>query len=110
MYSLENIAETITYDGRTYYLTKYDQGKYLQFQAIDPEGKSTKTYRWIPRFAERTVYGSGGVSKNDAIRKERIYVDVNDKPVDIETYGNSLPSGFTVDSMFETNVSGIWQN
>ncbi len=110
VYSLENIAETITYDGRTYYLTKYDQGKYLQFQAIDPEGKSTKTYRWIPRFAERTVYGSGGVSKNDAIRKERIYVDVNDKPVDIETYGNSLPSGFTVDSMFETNVSGIWQN
>ena len=63
---------------------------------------------WIPRYAYR-------LPDNPNDDTEIIFVDINDKPLDTEKYGNVLPLNFTVHPAFNQDtdsngnkLSGIW--
>ncbi len=63
---------------------------------------------WIPRYAYR-------LPDNPNDDTEIIFVDINDRPLDTEKYGNVLPLDFTVHPAFnqdtdsnENKLSGIW--
>ena len=61
---------------------------------------------WIPRYA---YYPS-----DSGKEMQVIFVDLNDKPMDKEKFGNELPAGFTVHSAFNTKdgkkLQGIWMS
>ena len=63
---------------------------------------------WIPRYAYR-------LPRNPNDDTEIIFIDTNNKPLDTEKYGNTLPAGFTVHPAFDQDtdssgnkLSGIW--
>ena len=63
---------------------------------------------WIPRYAYK-------LPDNPNDDTEIIFIDTNDKPLDTEKYGNTLPEGFTVHPAFDQDtdangnkLSGIW--
>ena len=63
---------------------------------------------WIPRYA----YKLPNTVNDDT---EIIFIDTNNKPVDTEKYGETLPEGYTVHPAFdqdtdvnENKLSGIW--
>ena len=62
---------------------------------------------WIPRYAYKMT---GGVSE-----PQIIFINLQDKPIDKETYGETLPEGFIVHPAFKpsgtdgaSNLKGIW--
>ena len=64
---------------------------------------------WIPRYAYKITEGITEVNI--------IFVDLNNKPMDKETYGNSLPEGYVVHPAFtpsgtdgSKNLKGIWMS
>ena len=63
---------------------------------------------WIPRYA----YKLPNTVNDDT---EIIFIDTNNKPVDTEKYGETLPEGYTVHPAFDQDtdvngnkLSGIW--
>lgn len=57
---------------------------------------------WIPRYA----YALDG----EAYTSDIIFVDINDKPLDTETHGETLPEGYVVHEAFKqkAGLKGIW--
>ena len=63
---------------------------------------------WIPRYAYR-------LPDNPNDDTEIIFIDTNNKPLDTEKYGDTLPTGFTVHPAFDQDtdangnkLSGVW--
>ena len=86
------------------------QGKaYIWYDYVEKRWANVKTvangqeawWVWIPRYAYK-INGTNDI--------EIIYIDLNNKPLDTEKYGNELPSGYIPHPSFTTDeeLKGIW--
>jgi len=93
-----NPNQTVERDGKTYYFYKYDSKIWANIKC-ENEG-AVSYWTWIPRFAYKFESGTANV----------ILIDENNKPLNTEVYGNSLPNGYTVHDAFKQdgNLKGLW--
>ena len=102
-YMQKGKPSTITIEGATYTFANYAKTGTKIWANIKTNANGIPAYWvWIPRYAYKL--------NQDTQKSDVIYVDVNDKPLDIETYGNSLPDGYTVHEAFKQkdDLKGIW--
>ena len=85
-------------DGQTYYFYKYDSKIWANIKTKHDGAEAY--WVWIPRFAYKLESGTANV----------ILIDNDNKPLNTEVYGNTLPSGYTVHEAFvqDGNLKGIW--
>ena len=94
----ENPNQAIEKDGKMYYFYNY---KNKIWANIKCSANGIESYWvWIPRFAYKLESGESSV----------ILIDNNNIPIDKETYGNSLPSGYKVHEAFKQQggLKGMW--
>ena len=101
--------EVINYvkDGSTTY-TWYDYANSTWANIKTTANGYEAWWVWIPRYAYRLL-------DNPNDDTEIIFIDTNNKPLDTEKYGDSLPEDFTVQPAFDQDtdangnkLSGIW--
>ena len=94
----ENPEQMIEEGGKKYYFYKYESKMWANIKTIANGLESW--WVWIPRFAYKLESGTSSV----------ILIDANDKPIDKETYGDTLPQGYIVHEAFnqEPNLKGMW--
>lgn len=100
--------EVINYieDGNTKY-TWYDYANKIWANIKTTANGYEAWWVWIPRYA----YKIGEViDTKKPPTTEIIYVDTNNKPLNTEKYGSSLPEGYQVHPAFTTDkeLKGIW--
>ena len=100
--------EVINYieDGNTKY-TWYDYANKIWANIKTTANGYEAWWVWIPRYA----YKIGEVTDTKKPpTTEIIYVDTNNKPLNTEKYGSSLPEGYQVHPAFTTDkeLKGIW--
>ena len=100
--------EVINYieDGNTKY-TWYDYANKIWANIKTTDAALDCWWVWIPRYA----YKIGEVTDTKKPpTTEIIYVDTNNKPLNTEKYGSSLPEGYQVHPAFTTDkeLKGIW--
>ena len=100
--------EVINYieDGNTKY-TWYDYANKIWANIKTTANGYEAWWVWIPRYAYKI--GEVTDTKNPPTT-EIIYVDTNNKPLNTEKYGSSLPEGYQVHPAFTTDkeLKGIW--
>ena len=96
-YSL-NPSQTVEENSKTYYFYNYTNKIWANVKTTANGLESW--WVWIPRFAYKLESGTSKV----------ILIDKDDKPIDTETYGDSLPSGYKVHEAFKQKdgLNGIW--
>lgn len=98
--------KSISVDGTTYTLADYIENGTNIYANIKCTANGLESYWvWIPRYAYKL---DASVAKQE--KSNIIYVDINDKPLDTEKYGESLPEGYTVHAAFKQKegLKGIW--
>jgi len=93
---------TLELAGKTYTFADYSTDK-RRWANIKTTANGLDSYWvWIPRYA----YALDGTAYTSDI----IFVDINDKPLDTETYGETLPEGYVVHEAFKqkAGLKGIW--
>ena len=95
----ENPQKEIEQNGTQYYFYDYENKIWANIKTTANGLESW--WVWIPRYAYRI--GESGTTKV-------ILVDQNNKPIDKETYGESLPIGYKLHEAFsqENELKGIW--
>ena len=94
----ENPAQKITESGTDYYFYNYTNKIWANVKC---SGNNLISYWvWIPRYAYKLESGQASV----------IFVDSNNKPLDTEKFGDTLPDGYTLHSAFKQDdgLDGIW--
>lgn len=94
----ENPNQMIEDGGKKYYFYKYENNMWANIKC---ENEGLVSYwTWIPRYAYKLESGTTNI----------ILIDENNKPLNTEVYGNSLPQGYTVHEAFtqDGNLKGIW--
>ena len=94
----ETPEQTKEKDGKVYYFYNYPNKIWANIKCT-AYGLESK-WVWIPRFAYKLESGESSV----------ILIDTNNNPIDKQTYGNSLPNGYTVHEAFtqQPNLKGMW--
>ena len=95
-----NPEQTKEIEGTTYYFYSYEDKIWANIKCNANGIESWWT--WIPRYAYKKEDGYEAMSV--------ILVDKNDKPLDTETYGDSIPTRYTVHEAFSQGdgLEGIW--
>lgn len=96
----------ISVDGKIWTLADYVKDGTQIYANIKCSANGLVSYWvWIPRYAYKL---DASVEKHE--KSEIIFVDINDKPLDTEKYGNTLPDGYTVHQAFKQKegLKGIW--
>ena len=94
----ENPVQIIEEKGATYYWYNYTNKIWAN---VKTTGNNLESWWvWIPRFAYKLESGTSKV----------ILVDENNIPLDKETYGETLPTGYTLHEAFnqQDGLKGIW--
>ena len=97
---------TATYDEETYTFADYvakESGKTRIWANIKTSANGLEGYwTWIPRYAYKLDSGSKTA--------DIIFIDIEDKPIDKEKYGETLPEEYTVHESFKQKdgLKGIW--
>ena len=94
----ETPEQTKEQDGKTYYF--YNYGSKIWANVKCQANGAISYWTWIPRYAYKLESGESSV----------ILIDTNNNPIDKQTYGNSLPNGYTVHEAFkqQDGLKGIW--
>ena len=85
-------------DGKEYYFYNYENKIWANVKCM---ANGLESYWvWIPRYAYKIESGQASV----------IFVDKDDKPLDTQRYGESLPEGYKLHSAFKQKdgLEGIW--
>ena len=102
-YIKQNKPSTITINGEIYIFANYAKTGTKIWANIKTTANGIPAYWvWIPRYAYKL--------NQDTQKSDVIYVDTDDKPLDTETYGSTLPEGYTVHEGFNQSdgLKGIW--
>ena len=93
-----NPAQTIVENGTTYYWYNYTNKIWANVKTT--ANGLEAWWVWIPRFAYNLETGTANV----------ILLDENNKPLDKEKYGETLPTGYTLHEGFnqKDGLMGIW--
>ena len=105
-YLKEGKKKSISVDGKKYTLANYTENGTNIYANIKCTANGLESYWvWIPRYAYKL---DASVEKHE--KSNIIFVDINDKPLDTEKYGESLPEGYTVHAAFKQKegLKGIW--
>ena len=94
----ETPEQTKEQNGKVYYFYNYPNKIWANVKCTAYGLESN--WVWIPRFAYKLESGESSV----------ILIDTNNKPIDKQTYGDSLPESYTVHEAFEqqSNLKGLW--
>ena len=105
-YIEEGKKKQITVEGKTYTFVDYKETGTKIWGNIECTANGLESYWvWIPRYAYKL---DASVAKKE--KASIIFVDINDKPLDKEKYGESLPEGYEVHAAFKQKegLKGIW--